>query len=155
MEFFWQQVSTDIPLWKRMKNLSVSNRDTQNVLMKKKVLVEWWRKPRKKPEYRPSVTGSDPWQLNCDGMQNLKNVPSDLRVHAVCKRTVASGPFNRTITAQKSIRSMAHIHALQAYGHSRSQEMSSFHWIDIIYAVFSIDRHYTPARISWTQSTSA
>jgi hypothetical protein len=35
MEFFWQKVSTDIPFWKTMKNLNVTNRDTKNGLIKK------------------------------------------------------------------------------------------------------------------------
>ena len=88
-------------------------------------------------------------------IQNLGYVPSDLRVHAVCETTISSRQFSRSITSHKSIRSVAYSHSLQAYGHSRNQEMSSFHGIERLYAVLSTDRHNAPARISWTLSTTA
>lgn len=81
-------------------------------------------------------------------MQNLGHVPSDLRVHAICETTIASRQFSRSIASHKSIRSMAYSHSLQAYGHSRKQEMSSFHGIERLFAVLLTYRHNTPARIN-------
>jgi len=52
MEFFLTTGVDGYSTLKEDEELSVNNRDTRNVLMKNKVLIEWERKPRKDAECR-------------------------------------------------------------------------------------------------------